>query len=82
MVDGDIKVWYKIRKDDKHVTLKDVFEKMEQIRVQHPELDVYFDGDEYAICSRPIQRTAQTCEERERQRPHKDKRKGKQMHLA
>ena len=30
----------------------------------------------------PIQRTAQTCEERERQRPHKDKRKGKQMHLA
>ena len=82
MSTDDVKVWYKIKKDDKHVTLKDVFEKMEEIRAQHPELDVFFDGDEYAICSRPIQKGPQTCDERERLRSHKQKRKGKQMHLA
>jgi len=78
----DVKVWYRIRKDDKHVTLKDVFEKMEEIRAQHPELDVYFDGDEYAICSRPMQKAPPSCADRERQHPHKEKRKGRQMHLA
>ena len=78
----DVKVWYKIRKDDKHVTLKDVFEKMEEIRAQHPELDVYFDGDEYAICSRPLQAAPRACEDGRHHRAVKEKRKGRQMHLA
>ena len=78
----DVKVWYKIKKDDKHVTLKDVFEKMEEIRAQHPELDVFFDGDEYAICSRPLQAAPRACEDGERHRHVKEKRKGRQMHLA
>jgi hypothetical protein len=82
MVSDDVKVWYKIKKDDKHVTLKDVFEKMEEIRVQHPDLDVFFDGDEYAICSRPLQAAPAKCEDGGRHRAVKEKRKGRQMHLA
>ncbi len=31
----------------------DVLAKVQEIQRAHPELDVFFDGDEYAICSRP-----------------------------
>jgi len=43
----------KINKDDPTVSLTDVLAKVQEIQRQHPELDVFFDGDEYAICSRP-----------------------------
>jgi len=76
----DVKVWQRIRKDDKNTSLKDVFEKMEAIRAAHPELDVYFDGDEYAICSRPMQKVPAPAGCRDR--APKDRRKGKQVHFA
>ena len=34
-------------------TLREVLRKIEEIQSEHPELDVFFDGDDYAICSRP-----------------------------
>jgi hypothetical protein len=34
-------------------TLREVLKKIEEIQAEHPELDVFFDGDDYAICSRP-----------------------------
>lgn len=77
MADGEVKIWFKIRKDDKSISLKDVFEKMEQIRAEHPELDVYFDGDEFAICSRPLAGFDLGHPEHH----HKDKKKGKQAKL-
>lgn len=43
----------KIDKDDPTVSLNHVLAKVQEIQRQHPELDVFFDGDEYAICSRP-----------------------------
>lgn len=49
------KIWLRISKDDPSVTLNDVSEKIKEIQQKHPELDVFFDGDEFAICSRPIQ---------------------------
>ncbi|MEM2944092.1 MAG: hypothetical protein QW087_05075 [Methanomassiliicoccales archaeon] len=36
-----------------NLTLREVLKKIEEIQAEHPELDVFFDGDEYAICSRP-----------------------------
>lgn len=36
-----------------NLTLREVLRKIEEIQAEHPELDVFFDGDEYAICSRP-----------------------------
>ena len=77
MAEHDVKVWFKIRKDDKSVSLKDVFEKMEHIRAENPDLDVYFDGDEFAICSRPLARPGDTHPEHH----HKEKKKGKQVKL-
>jgi hypothetical protein len=35
------------------LTLREVLKKIEEIQAQHPDLDVFFDGDEYAISSRP-----------------------------
>jgi hypothetical protein len=35
------------------LTLREVLKKIEEIQAENPELDVFFDGDEYAICSRP-----------------------------
>ncbi len=52
------KVLYKIDKLDNSVTLKDVLEKIEELQQKNPDLDVFFDGDEYAVCSRPKRRTA------------------------
>jgi len=28
-------------------------QRIQEIQRQNPDLDVFFDGDEYAICSRP-----------------------------
>jgi len=49
------RVHLRIDKDDASVTLKDVLDRIAEIQRKHPELDVFFDGDEYAICSRPRQ---------------------------
>ncbi|MDH4123408.1 MAG: hypothetical protein OEV21_04950 [Thermoplasmata archaeon] len=36
-----------------NLSLSEVLEKIRALQEQHPDLDVFFDGDEYAICSRP-----------------------------
>ncbi|MEM2838725.1 MAG: hypothetical protein QW505_02430 [Thermoplasmata archaeon] len=35
------------------MSLSEVLEKIRKLQEQNPDLDVFFDGDEYAICSRP-----------------------------
>ncbi len=47
------KIWLKISRDDPSVTLTQVAEKIEDIQRRHPDLEVFFDGDEFAICSVP-----------------------------
>ncbi len=47
------KVHYRIDPNDESITLKDIMQKIQEIQRQNPDLDVFFDGDEYAICSRP-----------------------------
>lgn len=43
----------KIDKDDPDMTLRAVMEKIQELQADNPGLEVFFDGDEYAICSRP-----------------------------
>ena len=52
MSKGEKQIHVKIDKNSK-LTLKDVLKKIKEIQSSHPDLDVFFDGDEYAICSRP-----------------------------
>ena len=54
---GEKRIHIKIDKGSK-LTLKDVLGKIKDIQAAHPDLDVFFDGDEYAICSRPAKKEA------------------------
>jgi hypothetical protein len=47
------RVHLRIDRDDATLTLQAVQDKIAEIQRKHPELDVFFDGDEYAICSVP-----------------------------
>ena len=49
----DKKIHLKIDKNDPSITLKDVLDKIQEIQAKNPDLEVFFDGDEYAVCSRP-----------------------------
>ena len=46
------KVFLKVDRSNSEVTLRDVMEKIKDIQADHPDMDVFFDGDEYAICGR------------------------------
>ncbi|MDD1746413.1 MAG: hypothetical protein LUQ16_01475 [Methanomassiliicoccales archaeon] len=48
----ETKVHVKISKDG-DMTLREVLRKIQEIQAENPDLDVFFDGDLYAICSRP-----------------------------
>lgn len=47
------RIHLRIDPNDEAITLKDIMQRIQEIQRQHPDLDVFFDGDEYAICSRP-----------------------------
>lgn len=46
-------VHLRIDPNDENTTVEDVLTKISEIQRKHPEREVFFDGDEYAICSRP-----------------------------
>ncbi len=56
MAGTEKKVHYRIDPNDEAITLKDIMQKIQEIQRQHPDLDVFWDGDEYAVCSRPKKR--------------------------
>ena len=43
----------RIDPNDESITLKDVMQRIQELQRQNPDLDVFWDGDEYAVCSRP-----------------------------
>ncbi|UCC94206.1 MAG: hypothetical protein JSW25_02650 [Thermoplasmata archaeon] len=47
------RVWVRIDRYNTQVTLREVHDKIKKIQEENPDLDVFWDGDEYAICSRP-----------------------------
>ena len=47
------RIHVRIDPNDEAITLKDIMQRIQEIQRQNPDLDVFFDGDEYAICSRP-----------------------------
>ncbi len=47
------RIHLRIDPNDESITLKDIMQRIQEIQRQNPDLDVFFDGDEYAVCSRP-----------------------------
>ncbi len=59
----------RIDPNDESITLKDIMQRIQEIQRQSPDLDVFFDGDEYAVCSRPKEKAraiAETVEGRKK----------------
>ena len=50
---ADKTVHLRIDPNDESTTLEDVLSKISELQRRNPDRDVFFDGDEYAICSRP-----------------------------
>jgi hypothetical protein len=46
-------VHLRIDPNDESTTLEDVLTRISELQRKHPDREVFFDGDEYAICSRP-----------------------------
>ena len=64
---GEKRVHIKIDRGSK-LTLKDVLRKIKEIQTANPDLDVFFDGDEYAICSRPVKKETTMSTSRSKKR--------------
>ncbi len=47
------RIHHRIDPNDESITLKDIMKLIQDIQRENPDLDVFFDGDEYAVCSRP-----------------------------
>jgi hypothetical protein len=43
----------RIDPNDESITLRDIMQRIEALQREHPNLDIFFDGDEYAVCARP-----------------------------
>ena len=53
-------VLLKVDRNDPDITLADILRKIEEFQEKYPDMDVFWDGDEYAICGRkkrPVQDT-------------------------
>jgi hypothetical protein len=46
-------VHLRIDPNDESTTLEEVLSRIAEPQRKHPDREVFFDGDEYAICSRP-----------------------------
>ncbi|MCI4324158.1 MAG: hypothetical protein L3K03_09160 [Thermoplasmata archaeon] len=46
-------VHLRIDPNDETMTLADVLAKIPELQRKHPDREVFWDGDEYAICSLP-----------------------------
>jgi hypothetical protein len=51
------RVIVKIKRDGTELSLREVLDKIKELQDQLPDEDVFFDGDEYAICARPRKAT-------------------------
>jgi len=60
--ESEKRIVLRIDPNDESITLKDIMQRIQEIQRQHPDLDVFFDGDEYAVCSRPREKVRPIAE--------------------
>jgi hypothetical protein len=46
------RVLVKIGKDKTEMSLRDVLDKIKELQEKNPDMEVFWDGDQYAICGR------------------------------
>jgi len=60
--ESEKRIILRIDPNDESITLKDIMQRIQDIQRQRPDLDVFFDGDEYAVCSRPKEKARAVAE--------------------
>ena len=60
--ESEKRIILRIDPNDETITLKDIMQRIQEIQRQNPDLDVFFDGDEYAVCSRPREKARPIAE--------------------
>src|SRR2546426_12130680 len=60
--ESEKRIVLRIDPNDESITLKDIMQRIQEIQRQNPNLDVFFDGDEYAVCSRPREKARPIAE--------------------
>ena len=60
--ESEKRIILRIDPNDESITLKDIMQRIQEIQRQSPDLDVFFDGDEYAVCSRPKEKARPMAE--------------------
>ena len=53
------KVLHRVKRGDPTVSLSDILSMIEEFQKENPEMDVFWDGDEYAICARKKRKMVQ-----------------------
>ena len=51
--ESEKRILMRIDPNDESITLRDIMQRIEALQREHPNLDIFFDGDEYAVCARP-----------------------------
>lgn len=52
----DKKIHKRIDRNDESITIEDIQGMIDKIQEENPDREVFFDGDEFAICSRKKKR--------------------------
>ena len=60
--ESDKRILLRIDPNDESITLKDIMERIQGLQREHPNLDIFFDGDEYAVCARPKEKARAIAE--------------------
>ncbi len=60
--ESEKRIILRIDPNDESITLKDIMQRIQEIQRQNPDLDVFFDGDEYAVCARPKEKARAMAE--------------------
>jgi len=48
----DETIFAKIDKNMEHLSLKEVLDKIKELKVEHPDMEIFLDGDRFAIVGR------------------------------
>jgi hypothetical protein len=60
--ESEKRILMRIDPNDESITLRDIMQRIEALRREHPNLDIFFDGDEYAVCARPKEKARAIAE--------------------
>jgi hypothetical protein len=60
--ESDKRILLRIDPNDESITLRDIMQRIEALQREHPNLDIFFDGDEYAVCARPKEKARAIAE--------------------